>query len=103
MESQLLQALERRVLVFDGAMGPSVHDYNLPLSDYDGHENCTEILCRTRPDVVREIHARFLAAGCDAIETNSFGSNKIGLGGVGPGGEVRTLNRLAAQIARDAC
>src|SRR3989304_4182099 len=97
MESQLLQALERRVLVFDGAMGPSVHDYNLPLSDYDGHENCTEILCRTRPDVVREIYARFLSVGCDAIETNSFGSNKIVLGEFGLGGEVRTLNRQASR------
>ena len=103
MASQFLEALERRVLVFDGAMGTSVLAHNLPLSDYAGHENCTEILCQTRPDVVREIHARFLAAGCDAVETNSFGSNKIVLGEFGLTDQVRALNRLAAQIARDAC
>ncbi len=103
MDSQFLQALERHVLVLDGAMGTSVHDRNLPLSDYAGHENCTEILCRTRPDVVREIHGRFLAVGCDGIETNSFGANKIVLGEFGLTDEVRSLNRLAAEIARDAC
>ncbi len=103
MKSAFLEALERRVLVFDGAMGTSVHTYDLPLSDYRGLENCTEVLCDTRPDVVREIHTRFLEVGCDAIETNSFGSNRIVLAEFGLADRTRELNRQAALIARQAC
>ncbi|GMU20237.1 MAG: 5-methyltetrahydrofolate--homocysteine methyltransferase [Phycisphaerae bacterium] len=103
MESAFLKALRERVLVFDGAMGTSVHTFDLPLSDYAGLENCTEILCQTRPDVVREIHARFLRVGCDAVETNSFGSNKIVLAEFDLVEQTRELNRLAARIAREAC
>ncbi|NLX21377.1 MAG: methionine synthase [Phycisphaerae bacterium] len=103
MKSAFLEALEHRVLVFDGAMGTSVHTYDLPLSDYRGLENCTEILCETRPDVVREIHRRFLEVGCDAIETNTFGSNRIVLAEFGLADQTRELNRRAALIAREAC
>lgn len=98
-----LQALQERVLVFDGAMGTSVHARNLPIQDYLQLENCTEILCRTRPEVVQEIHRSFLEAGSDAVETNSFGSNKIVLTEFGLADQARELNRLAAEIARRAC
>src|SRR5205823_268193 len=103
MPASFLEVLERRVLVFDGAMGTSVHSYNLPLSDYLGLENCTEILCQTRPDVVGEIHRSFLRVGCDAVETNSFGTNKIVMAEFDLVEQVRELNRLAAQIARQVC
>ncbi|HSW44641.1 MAG TPA: methionine synthase [Phycisphaerae bacterium] len=103
MTSPFLKALERRALVFDGAMGTSVHACSLSLADYAGHENCPEILCRTRPEVISEIHTRFLAVGCDAVETNTFGANRIVLGEFGLASEVRTLNRMAAEIASDAC
>jgi 5-methyltetrahydrofolate--homocysteine methyltransferase len=103
MDSEFLQALKRRVLVFDGAMGTSVHSFNLPLSDYAGLENCTEILCATRPDIIREIHSTFLRVGCDAVETNTFGANKIVFAEFGLADRVRELNRGAAQIAREAC
>ena len=49
-ESQLLQAARERVLVFDGAIGTSVHNLELPLEDYDGHENCTDYLVFSCPD-----------------------------------------------------
>ncbi len=103
MDSAFLKAVEQRVLVLDGAMGTSVHTYDLPLSDYLNLENCTEILCRTRPDVIREIHRSFLEVGCDAVETNTFGSNKIVMAEFGLVDQVRELNRLAAEIARQAC
>ncbi|MEP0844829.1 MAG: methionine synthase, partial [Phycisphaerae bacterium] len=103
MGSPFSAALDQRVLVFDGAMGTGVHAFDLPLSDYLGHENCTEILCLTRPDVIREIHAGFLRVGCDAVETNTFGANKIVMAEFGLVDRVRELNRVAARIARDAC
>jgi 5-methyltetrahydrofolate--homocysteine methyltransferase len=103
MPLSFIEALRERVLILDGAMGTSVHTFNLPLSDYLGHENCTEILSQTRPDVIREIHRRFLAAGCDAVETNTFGSNKIVLAEFGLADQVHRLNALAARTAREAC
>ncbi len=102
MHSRFLEVLAQRVLVFDGAMGTSVHSYNLPLSDYLGLENCTEILCQTRPEIICEIHRSFLQVGCDAVETNTFGSNKIVMAEFGLVERVRELNRRAAQIAREA-
>ncbi len=103
MDSAFLRALDERILVLDGAMGTSVHAFDLPLSDYRGLENCTEILCLSRPDVVGEIHGRFLEVGCDAVETNTFGANKIVLAEFGLVEQTRELNRVAAQIAREAC
>ena len=102
MESLFRQVLNDRVLVFDGAMGTSVHAFDLPLSDFANLENCTEILTRTRPDVIREIHSRFLQVGCDAVETNTFGANKVVLAEFGLTEQTRELNRRAAQIAREA-
>ncbi|MGB9623850.1 MAG: homocysteine S-methyltransferase family protein [Phycisphaerae bacterium] len=101
MESEFLRALEERVLVFDGAMGTNVHRHELPLSDYNGLENCTEILNLTRPDVIRGIHASFLDVGCDAIETNTFGANKVVFAEFGLVDRVYEINRRAARIARE--
>src|SRR6516164_8271197 len=71
--------------------------------DFGGHENCTEILCETRPDLVREIHRDYLAAGCDAIAaTNSFGGSPITLGEFGIADKAFVLNRRAAELAREA-
>src|SRR5688572_10550043 len=77
MASRFLEELGRRVIVFDGAMGTSIHARSLDLhKDYCGCENCTDILVRTRPDVIREIHETFLEAGADAVETDSFGGSR---------------------------
>ena len=103
MENLFRQALNERVLVFDGAMGTSVHSFDLPLSDFAGLENCTEILSQTRPDVIGEVHERFLRVGCDAVETNTFGANKIVLAEFGLADRTYELNRISAEIARRAC
>jgi len=103
MQSRFLDALNERVLVFDGAMGTTIHALDLPLDDYQGLENCNEILVRTRPDVIRRIHESFLAVGCDAVETNTFGGSRLTLGEFGLAEQTRPLNRLAAEIARQAC
>ena len=92
-----------RTIVFDGAMGTAI--YKVPLTvdgDYCGCENCTDILVRTRPDVIRSIHESFLRAGCDVVETDSFGANRLVLGEFGIADQAYELSRLAAQVARAA-
>ncbi len=104
MNPSFLDLARTRVLVFDGAMGTSIHTYPLDVHrDYLGHENCSEILVQTRPEIIREIHESFLAAGCDAVETNTFGANKIVLAEFGIPEKTFELNKLGAQIARQAC
>jgi 5-methyltetrahydrofolate--homocysteine methyltransferase len=72
----LSRLADGEVLILDGAMGTSVHAIDLPLSAYDGRENCPEILNLTRPDAIEQIHRSFLAVGCDAVETNTFGASR---------------------------
>jgi len=84
-------------------MGTSIHRYDLPLSDYNNLENCTEILVLTRPDVILDIHRSFLAVGCDAVETNTFGANKVVLDEFGLADRTYEINNRAAEIAREAC
>ncbi len=69
--SKFLDSIKEKVLIFDGAMGTSIHEYDLSLDDYAGRENCPEILVETRPDVVSEIHEAYLKVGCDAVETDT--------------------------------
>jgi 5-methyltetrahydrofolate--homocysteine methyltransferase len=101
MNRDFMGALAERVLVFDGAMGTMLQNAGLSLDDYQGKEGCSEILCVTRPDVVRGIHAAYFEAGADAVETNSFGSSAIVLAEYDIADQVVPLNRLAAQLARE--
>jgi len=96
-----LKALQEKVLIFDGAMGSSIHTYDLSLDDYLGCENCTDILPATRPDVIAEIHESFLKVGCDAIETDSFGGSPIVLAEFGIADRAYELNFKAAKLARE--
>ena len=103
MRSPFIDILTRRVLVFDGAMGTSVHAHELSLDDYQQLENCTEVINLTRPDVVEAIHCSFLEVGCDAVETNTFGGTKHVLDEFGLAERTEEINRIAAGIARRAC
>ena len=101
--THLLDYLADRVLLCDGAMGTQVQARNLDIErDFLGNENCTEILCDSRPDLVREIHRGYLEAGCDAVQTNSFGGSPITLGEFGIADRAFALNRRAAELAREA-
>ncbi|MBF0391934.1 MAG: methionine synthase [Alphaproteobacteria bacterium] len=101
--SDILDHLADHVLLCDGGMGTQVQSMALTVDeDYLGHENCTDILTRARPDVVREIHGRYFAAGADMVETNTFGASPITLGEFGLEDEAYELNRLSAEIAREA-
>ncbi len=97
---QFLKLLDERVLIFDGAMGTSIHERDLTLQDYGGKENCPEILVATRPDVVGAIHASFFDVGCDAVETDTFGGTRIVLSEFGLEDRAVELNRTAARLAR---
>jgi 5-methyltetrahydrofolate--homocysteine methyltransferase len=97
------EALKERVLFLDGAMGTQIHAAQLELErDYLGLENCSEIVNVTRPDVIEEIHARYFAAGCDAVETNTFGGMAHVLAEFGLEARAREINATAVRIARRA-
>ena len=102
--SRLLQELSRRALVVDGAMGTSIHACDCSLEhDFLGKENCSEILLSTRPETIQGIHEAFLDAGCDCIETNTFGANALVLADFDIPERSREFNRIGAQVARRAC
>jgi len=104
MSSLFAQHARQRVLVIDGAMGTSIHNCDCDLErDYLGKENCTEILVRTRPEVIQEIHESFLRVGADCVETDTFGANKLVFAEFDLVDETRALNKEAAEIARAAC
>jgi 5-methyltetrahydrofolate--homocysteine methyltransferase len=101
--THLLDYLADRVLLCDGPIGTQVQGRNLDIErDFHGHENCTDILCDSRPDLVLEIHRDYLAAGCEAVQTNSFGASPITLGEFGIGDRAFDLNRRSAELAREA-
>ncbi len=102
--ARLLDHLGTRILIFDGAMGTSIYARHLSVEkDYCGCENCTDILVKTRPDVIQEIHESFLEAGADCLETDTFGASKHVLGEFDLADQCRALNKRAAEIARAAC
>jgi 5-methyltetrahydrofolate--homocysteine methyltransferase len=99
--ADFLSELKRRVLVYDGAMGTNLQKHNLSAEDFQDKEGCNELLVLSRPDVIRQIHASFLEAGCDVIETDSFGSTSIVLAEYGLESRTRELNLAAARLARE--
>ncbi|MEW5929827.1 MAG: methionine synthase [Gemmatimonadota bacterium] len=100
--SPYLRALAQRVLVFDGAMGTSIQRYDLSAADFGGEklEGCNDYLVISRPDVIEEIHASYMEAGADVLETDTFRSNRITLGEYGLADRVREINVAAASLAR---
>ncbi|MFL5466829.1 MAG: methionine synthase [Gemmatimonadaceae bacterium] len=104
-ESPYLDALSRRVLIYDGAMGTNIQRYNLSADDFGGKalEGCNDHLVLTRPDVIQAIHESFLAVGCDVVETCTFQSTPRRLHEWGLGDKVRDINVAAARLARAAC
>jgi len=100
--------LAERILVLDGAMGTMVQSYGLGEEDFRGErfaghdrdlQGANDLLCLTRPELVEEIHRRYLEAGADIIETNTFNATSISLADYGLEDWVYQINRAAAEIA----
>ena len=100
-----LEALAKRVLVFDGAMGTMLMDLELGADDFGGarYQGCMEALVLSRPDVIRGVHDAYLAAGADVVETDSFTASRLKLDEYGLGARTEEVNFRAAAIARAAC
>jgi 5-methyltetrahydrofolate--homocysteine methyltransferase len=110
--AQLPTLMQQRILVLDGAMGTMIQRYQLTEPDYRGvrfaqHpkdlKGNNELLQFTRPDVIREIHDQYLAAGADLIETNTFGATSVAQEDYGLAHLAYEMNVEAARIARAAC
>src|SRR6478609_1987839 len=98
----LLDAVNHRVVIADGAMGTMLQDRELSLeTDFQGLEGCNEILNDTRPDVIADIHDAYFAVGIDAVETNTFGANWSNLSDYGIDDRIEELARKGAAIARE--
>jgi 5-methyltetrahydrofolate--homocysteine methyltransferase len=99
----LLDALRDRVLLCDGGMGARVQVMDLDVErDFWGRENCTDVLVLSRPDVVREIHRDYFAAGADMVLTNTFGGSPVTLAEFELEDKAFELNKRAVEIAREA-
>ena len=94
--------LRERILVLDGAMGTVLQKYELTPEDFNGAKGCYEILNETRPDIIFEVHKKYIEAGADIIETNSFNCNAISLKDYHLEDKVYDLAKKSAEIARDA-
>ncbi len=111
MKDTLLDLLEQRILVLDGAMGTMIQRHKLQEADYRGRRFAAhdhplignnDILVLTQPDIIYAIHCDFLEAGSDIIETNTFNANPISQADYNAAGLIRELNLEAARLARKA-
>ncbi len=101
---RFLRALDERVLVFDGAMGTELMAMELAAEDYGGaaFHGCNEAIVLARPDLISAIHDRYLAAGADVLETDSFTASRLKLDEYGLGERTGEINLRAAGLARAA-
>ncbi|RYX92134.1 MAG: 5-methyltetrahydrofolate--homocysteine methyltransferase [Comamonadaceae bacterium] len=104
--------LANRIAILDGAMGTMIQRFKLTEADYRGErfkdhhkdvKNNSDLLSLTRPDVIRDIHESYLAAGADLIETNTFGANSVAQEDYDLAHLAREMNVESARLARAAC
>ncbi len=105
------QALQQRILVIDGAMGTMIQRYKLGEADYRGArfadwpsdlKGNNDLLCLTRPDIIRDIHLEYLEAGADIIETNTFNAQAVSMADYNMSALAYEINVAAAACAREA-
>jgi 5-methyltetrahydrofolate--homocysteine methyltransferase len=102
MSKSFLDILSEKIIVFDGATGTHLQGQNLTPDDFGGEQynGCNEYLVITKPSAVENVHQDYLDAGCDVIETNSFGGTSIVLSEYDLAKQSYSLNHKAAQIAK---
>lgn len=110
MTKTIHQLVAERVLILDGAMGTMIQQYNLREEDFRTErfahipgllKGNNDLLCLTRPDIIQEIHRKYLEAGADIIETNTFSSTTISMADYHVEDYVREINLAAVKLARD--
>ncbi len=108
----LAKILQQRIVILDGAMGTLIQREKLSEADFRGArfadhpkdlKGNNELLQLTRPELIRRIHADYLRAGADIVETNTFGATRIAQDDYGLAGVAREMNVAAARLARQAC
>src|SRR4028118_144852 len=108
-EARLRNLLDSRILILDGAMGTMIQRYKLEEEDYRGDrfanwksdlKGANDLLCLTRPNVIRDIHTEYLDAGADIIETNTFNAQAISLADYGLQDLAYEMNVAAPRPAR---
>src|SRR5271165_4248426 len=99
--SEFLQAVQERVVIYDGAMGTSIQARNPSVDDYWGKEGCNELLVLSRPDIIKDIHAAFFTVGSDVVETDTFGATRVVLAEYDLQDKVHEINFAAAKLARE--
>ncbi|WP_237038155.1 methionine synthase [Phocaeicola faecalis] len=106
----LKQIIDERILILDGAMGTMIQKYNLSEQDFRGErfaqvagqmKGNNDLLCLTRPDVIKDIHRKYLEAGADIIETNTFNAQRVSMADYRMQDMCREINLSAAGIARE--
>ena len=108
LDHPFLNAARDRVVILDGGMGTSLHRYHPTDADWgygpNGKSlmNLSDTLAYTRPQWIQEIHEGYFAAGCDAVETNTFNANTIGLAEFGMADKLVEINRLNIRLAKAA-
>ncbi len=111
MSYSIPQIIRERILILDGAMGTMIQRYNLREEDFRGErfahvqgqmKGNNDLLCLTRPDVIRDIHCKYLEAGADIIETNTFNATSVSLADYHMQQYVREINLAAVKLAREA-
>ena len=111
MATTLYEQLNRRILLLDGGFGTMVQGYGLQEEDYRGErfrdwtvllKGCNDLLVLTRPEIVGEIHRKYLQAGADIIETDSFNANAVSLADYRLEGYAYEISKAAAAVARSA-
>ena len=110
MKKTISQIVSERILILDGAMGTMIQQYNLKEEDFRGErfahipgqlKGNNDLLCLTRPDVIQDIHRKYLEAGADIIETNTFSSTTVSMADYHVEEYVREMNLAAVKLARD--
>lgn len=111
MKPSIQQLISERILILDGAMGTMIQKYNLTEADFRNEslvhlsgsmKGNNDLLCLTRPDVIKDIHRKYLEAGADIIETNTFNANSVSMADYQVQDKVREINLAAVRLAREA-
>lgn len=110
MKKDIRELVRERILILDGAMGTMIQRYSLTEEDFRGErfaavngllKGNNDLLCITRPDVIREIHTKYLTAGADIIETDTFNATSVSMADYHVQDYIREINLAAARLARN--